>query len=117
MYILDWIRTVKLDKTITVGHILTFIGFLIAGGGAYAGAMSEMRSVSIRLQVVEKQIESLPQMLISASRQDERIITLRDQFKDKILDQGKVIEDVQKRLRVAEVELSRLRTPKEGKGE
>ena len=64
----------KLDKSITIGHILTFIGFLIAGGGAYAGAMSEMRSVSLRLQIVEKQIESLPNVLVAASRQDERLV-------------------------------------------
>ncbi len=62
----------RYDGTITLGHILTFIGFLLAGIGAYEGAKIELRSVNLRLQIVEKQIEGLPNVLTLATRQDER---------------------------------------------
>ncbi|MDR1827007.1 MAG: hypothetical protein LBR29_01615 [Methylobacteriaceae bacterium] len=66
----------RLDGTVTVGHLLTFFGFLMAGYGAYAGTVSEIRTVDTRLRHVEKQIDALPGVLISTSRQDERILHL-----------------------------------------
>lgn len=62
----------RYDGTITLGHILTFVGFIVSGFGAYSGAMIELRSVNMRLQIVEKHIEGLPAVLSQTTRQDER---------------------------------------------
>ena len=66
----------RYDGTVTLGHILTFMGFLLVGLGAYEGAKIELRSVNMRLQIVEKQIEGLPNVLTLATRQDERALQI-----------------------------------------
>jgi len=62
----------RFDPTINLGHLLTFLGLCLAALGAYYGAKAELTAVSMRLIVVEKQIDRMSQILITDARQDER---------------------------------------------
>jgi len=66
-------RGPRFDATINLGHVLTFIGFILAGAGAYYGVRIDLTAIGIRLGVVETQISKITELLITQSRQEERI--------------------------------------------
>ncbi len=63
----------KFDPTVNLGHVFTFLGYLIVAFGAYYGMKSELGIVTLRLEVVERQIDKLATILVTDARQDERM--------------------------------------------
>lgn len=63
----------RFDPTINLGHVFTFLGYLLVAFGAYYGMKTELGTVTLRLEVVEKQIDKLATILVTDARQDERM--------------------------------------------
>ncbi len=63
----------RFDPTVNLGHVITFVGFIVAGIGAYAGASAELKAINLRLEVVERQIEKMSEVVITTVRQSERM--------------------------------------------
>lgn len=63
----------RFDPTINLGHIFTFLGYLVVAAGAYYGMRAELGTVTLRLEVVEKQIDKMASVVVQGARQDERM--------------------------------------------
>jgi len=66
-------RKPRFDPTVNLGHVMTFLGFMLAGIGAYYGARMELSAIGLRIGVVERQIDKLATILVTDARQDERM--------------------------------------------
>jgi hypothetical protein len=64
---------VRFDSTVNLGHVLTFVGFLLAGLGAYWGARIELSLLDRRMSAVEIQITKMSDVLVKGATQDVRI--------------------------------------------
>lgn len=62
-----------IDRTITYGHILTAISFVIAGTVAFFGMQAELRNVDQRVAKVEATLQQLANVVVLTARQDERL--------------------------------------------
>ena len=62
-----------LDRTITYGHILTAISFLVAGMTAFVGMRAELKSVDQRVARIETTLQQLADVVVLTARQDERL--------------------------------------------
>lgn len=68
------------DRTINLGHILTFIGFLIAGVGVVVTVKSDIATVSHdtknlseKITSIEKTVDKLTEVLVTIGKQEVRI--------------------------------------------
>jgi len=64
------------DPTINYGHILTAVGFIVAGSGAYYGMRAELLSVDQRVAKIEATLQQLANVVVLTARQDERLNTI-----------------------------------------
>jgi hypothetical protein len=62
-----------LDRTITYGHILTAISFVIAGAGAFFGMKAQLQNVDQRVARIEATLQQLANVVVVTARQDERL--------------------------------------------
>ncbi|MDI3469854.1 MAG: hypothetical protein OJF62_001917 [Pseudolabrys sp.] len=62
-----------LDRTITYGHILTAISFVIAGTAAFFGMKAELQNVDQRVAKIEATLQQLANVVVQTARQDERL--------------------------------------------
>ena len=62
-----------LDRTITYGHILTAVSFVIAGIVAFIGMKAELQNVDQRVVRIEATLQQLADVLVITARQDERL--------------------------------------------
>jgi len=62
-----------LDRTITYGHILTAISFIIAGTAAFFGMKAELQNVDQRVAKIEATLQQLASVVVQTARQDERL--------------------------------------------
>ena len=81
----------RFDPTVNLGHVITFIGFILAGLGAYEGARVELKAIALRLEVVERQIEKLSEVIITTARQGERMAQLERRL-EKLEERYKIID-------------------------
>ena len=70
---------IRIDPTITVGHILTTLAILAGGAGIYLGVKldiasvaSDVRTVSQRVEKVENALHQLTAVTITAARLEEK---------------------------------------------
>jgi len=70
---------IRIDPTITVGHILTTLAILAGGAGVYFGVKldiasvaSDVRVVSQRVEKVESALHQLTSITIAAARLEEK---------------------------------------------
>jgi len=61
------------DRTITYGHILTAISFVIAGTAAFFGIKAELQNVDQRVARIEATLQQLADVVVQTARQDERL--------------------------------------------
>jgi uncharacterized membrane protein YphA (DoxX/SURF4 family) len=61
------------DRTITYGHILTAISFVVAGTAAFFGMKAELQSVDQRVAKIEATLQQLANVVVQTARQDERL--------------------------------------------
>lgn len=61
------------DRTITYGHILTAISFVIAGAAAFFGMNAELQNVDQRVARIEATLQQLADVVVRTARQDERL--------------------------------------------
>lgn len=57
-----------LDRTITYGHILTAISFVIAGTAAFFGMKAELQSVNQRVARIEATLQQLANVVVQTAR-------------------------------------------------
>ena len=84
-------QKVKFDATINLGHILTFIGFLVAGFGAWTSldkrvlVLEETKAYQQKLdaQQDQKAVDSINQMKEVMARLDKQIDRLADKLDKK----------------------------------
>ena len=76
-------KQIRIDPTITIGHILTTLVILAGGTGVYLGLRLDISSVagdvrvmSQRVEKVESALSQLTAVTISAARQDEKLQAL-----------------------------------------
>jgi hypothetical protein len=69
-----------LDRTITYGHILTAISFLVAGMTAFFGMRAELQSVDQRVARIETTLQQLADVVVLTARQDERLKTIEQRL-------------------------------------
>lgn len=62
-----------LDRTITYGHILTAISFIIAGTAAFFGMKVELQNLDQRVAKIEAMLQQLASVVVQTARQDERL--------------------------------------------
>lgn len=62
-----------LDRTITYGHILTAISFLVARMTAFVGMRAELKSVDQRVARIDTTLQQLADVVVLTARQDERL--------------------------------------------
>lgn len=62
-----------LDRTITYGHILTAISFVVAGTTAFFGMKAELQNVDQRVAKIEATLQELANVVVQTARQDERL--------------------------------------------
>lgn len=62
-----------LDRTITYGHILTAISFVVAGTAAFFGMKAELQNVDQRVAKIEATLHELANVVVQTARQDERL--------------------------------------------
>ncbi|MBV6486928.1 MAG: hypothetical protein GHHEDOFH_00865 [Pseudorhodoplanes sp.] len=62
-----------LDRTITYGHILTAISFVVAGTAAFFGMKAELQNVDQRVAKIEATLQQLANVVVQTARQDERL--------------------------------------------
>lgn len=75
------------DNTVSAGNILTFVGFIVAGLGFAFVLRGDVKNLMFRVDGLEKAFAILSSILQTVAVQDERI-----------LNQGKRIDDTQRRL-------------------
>ncbi len=61
------------DRTITYGHILTAISFVVAGTAAFFGMKAELQNVDQRVARIEATLQQLADVVVQTARQDERL--------------------------------------------
>jgi len=61
------------DRTITYGHILKAISFIIAGTAAFFGMKAELQNVDARVAKIESTLQQLASVVVQTARQDERL--------------------------------------------
>jgi hypothetical protein len=81
-------RLVKFDSTINLGHLLTFVGFVMTGFGAWS-------SIDRRLTVLEESRRVQAQI---DANQDERLSQSMGQIKESLSDIRRNLEKVSDRL-------------------
>jgi len=81
-------RLVKFDSTINLGHLLTFVGFVLTGFGAWA-------TIDRRLTVLEESRRVQAQI---DANQDERLSLAMGQIKESLSDIRRNLEKVSDRL-------------------
>jgi hypothetical protein len=81
-------RLVKFDSTINLGHLLTFVGFVLTGFGAWA-------TIDRRLTVLEESRRVQAQI---DANQDERLSQSMGQIKESLSDIRRNLEKVSDRL-------------------
>ena len=71
----NWIKRPKplLDRTITYGHILTAISFVVAGTAAFFGMKAELQNVDQRVAKIEATLKQFANVVVQTARQDERL--------------------------------------------
>ncbi len=62
-----------LDRTITYGHILTAISFIIAGAAAFFGMKAQLQNVDQRVARIEATLQQLANVVVITARQDEHL--------------------------------------------
>jgi hypothetical protein len=60
------------DPTINYGHVITALGFIVAGTSAYYGIRAELGSMDQRVAKIELTLQQLANVLVLTARQDER---------------------------------------------
>lgn len=81
-------KIVKFDSTINLGHLLTFVGFVLTGFGAWS-------SIDRRLTVLEESRRVQAQI---DANQDERLSQSMSQIKETLSDIRRNLEKVSDRL-------------------
>jgi hypothetical protein len=81
-------RLVKFDSTINLGHLLTFVGFVLTGFGAWS-------TIDRRLTVLEESRRVQAQI---DANQDERLSQSMSQIKESLSDIRRNLEKVSDRL-------------------
>jgi len=81
-------RIVKFDSTINLGHLLTFVGFVLTGFGAWS-------TIDRRLTVLEESRRVQAQI---DANQDERLSQSMGQIKESLSDIRRNLEKVSDRL-------------------
>lgn len=81
-------KLVKFDSTINLGHVLTFVGFILTGFGAWS-------SIDRRLTVLEESRRVQAQI---DQNQDERVNQAMGQIKESLVDIRRNLEKVSDRL-------------------
>jgi hypothetical protein len=61
------------DRTITYGHILTALSFIVAGAAAFVGMKAELQNVDQRVAKIEATLQQLANVMVQTARQDERL--------------------------------------------
>ncbi|MGH8758880.1 MAG: hypothetical protein ACREVW_05105 [Burkholderiales bacterium] len=84
-------KRIQFDPTINLGHVLTFVGFLVVGFGAWG-------SVDKRLTVTELQGNAAVER---ASEQDKRIKESLQELKADIKDVQRAVTDMNRSLAIA----------------
>ena len=71
----NWIKRPKplLDRTITYGHILTAISFVVAGTAAFFGMKAELQNVDQRVAKIEATLKQFANVVVQTARQDVRL--------------------------------------------
>jgi hypothetical protein len=81
-------RLVKFDSTVNLGHLLTFVGFVLTGFGAWS-------TIDRRLTVLEESRRVQAQI---DANQDERLSQSMGQIKESLSDIRRNLEKVSDRL-------------------
>ena len=74
--------SVGFNPTIDLSSLITFFGFVIGGLGVVFTLRSEVRSLSGRMMMMEKELAKMAEILVAIGRQDERLNGLEARLED-----------------------------------
>ena len=74
--------SVGFNPTIDLSSLITFFGFVIGGLGVVFTLRSEVRSLSGRMIMMEKELAKMAEILVAIGRQDERLNGLEARLED-----------------------------------
>jgi hypothetical protein len=67
----------RFDPTVNLGHLLTFMGFILAGYAAFTAVKSELSNVGVRVAGMEKQVDRITEVLVITATAQAEIVELR----------------------------------------
>jgi hypothetical protein len=67
----------RFDPTVNLGHLLTFLGFILAGYAAFTAVKSELSNQGVRVAAMEKQVERITEVLVITATSQAEITELR----------------------------------------
>jgi len=74
--------SIGFNPTIDLSSLITFFGFVIGGLGVVFTLRSEVRSLSGRMLMMEKELAKMAEILVAIGRQDERLNSLGARLED-----------------------------------
>ena len=74
--------SIGFNPTIDLSSLITFFGFVIGGLGVVFTLRSEVRSLSGRMMMMEKELAKMAEILVAIGRQDERLNGLEARLED-----------------------------------
>lgn len=94
------------DWTVSIGHILTFLGFIFGGFGFVYAMRYEVRRVADgveamkgRMQSVENELKKMSDVLVELGRQDERLNAMDRRLDDLQHGRGFVLDGMPRALK------------------
>jgi hypothetical protein len=67
----------RFDPTVNLGHLLTFLGFILAGYAAFTAVKSELSAVGVRVAGMEKQVDRITEVLVLNATMQAEVVELR----------------------------------------
>ena len=80
-----------LDMTVTLGNLLTIVGFILSGMMAFLAMRSDLRILNMQVESLDKRLQQLGNVVRDLAIQDQRISVIEEQIEDLRHGRGYVI--------------------------
>lgn len=58
----------RFDPTVNLGHLLTFVGFVVAGFTAWSAVRTEIATVRVQMSSMEQRLDQLANVVVQNTR-------------------------------------------------
>ena len=74
--------SIGFNPTVDISSLITFFGFVIGGLSVVVTLRSEVRTLSGRILMMERELAKMAEILVAIGRQDERLNSLEMRLED-----------------------------------